>query len=330
MERYIRTWLKALTDYWFTSMPAQRLAGLRICVGIFALWYFGRRIELYADVARSSPEYFDPVGLAALLSEPLSPVYIDYMFMLMLLLVVAFVAGWKHRILAPLLSLLSLFLISYRNSWSMIYHTDNAMWLQLFILSMVPAADCWSCDAWSQRRKQARDVEWKPVLISERYGWPIRLMAIATGLTYFLSGVAKVVGESGWSWALGEPLRLQLAVDGLRKELYGSHAPELAYFLFEHVWLFTLLGLGTLVLELGAPFFLIHRSVGRWWALATYGMHVGIWAAMGITFEYCLTGVVFLFAFDLEKLVGSILTSIRGIAGAASFGSRLRTIGDKA
>lgn len=62
-----------------------------------------------------------------------------------------------------------------------------------------------------------------------------------------------------------------------------------------------MLGIGTLVLELGAPLFLINRSIGRLWAIATYGMHVGIWLVMGITFEYCLLGVIFIFLFDLEK-----------------------------
>jgi hypothetical protein len=141
---------------------------------------------------------------------------------------------------------------------------------------------------------------------AERYGWPLRLMALATGITYFLAGIAKIASESGWGWALGEPMRMQVAVDGLRKELFGSQAPDLAFFLYEHVWLFTLAGISTLILELGAPLFVLNRHVGRLWAVATYGMHVGIWLVMGITFEYCLSGVIFAFLFDLEKPVYAI------------------------
>lgn len=320
MTDFIRQPLKKLSAYWFSPMPAERLAAVRCCVGFFALWYFGRRIGLYSEVARGQATHFDPVGLAGFLNAPMAPIIIDLLFALMLLLIVFFIVGWRYRITAPLLALLSLFLISYRNSWSMIYHTDNAMWLQLFILSMAPAADRLSWDSFLLRRRTQLESNDMPATnnlhgdrlfssngeVAEQYGWPLRLMALATGITYFLAGIAKVASESGWGWALGEPMRMQVAVDGLRKELFGSQAPDLAFFLYEHIWLFTLAGIGTLILELGAPIFLINRSIGRLWAVVTYGMHVGIWLVMGITFEYCLSGVIFAFLFDLENPVYAI------------------------
>ncbi len=331
--------LKTLSAYWFSPMPAERLAAVRCCVGLFALWYFARRIGLYSEVARGQATHFDPVGLAGFLTAPIPPFIVDLMFAVMLLLIVCFIVGWKYRITAPLLALLSLFLISYRNSWSMIYHTDNAMWLQLFILSMAPAADRISWDSWRRVRRHqlvsndqpshnATQVNTQLSSVGnggERYGWPLRLMALATGITYFLAGIAKVASESGWGWALGEPMRMQVAVDGLRKELFGSQAPELAFFLYEHVWLFTLAGIGTLILELGAPIFVINRRIGRLWAVATYGMHVGIWVVMGITFEYCLSGVIFAFLFDLEKPVYAIRRAGSFSAGASWNAARIRS-----
>jgi hypothetical protein len=199
-------------------MPAERLAAVRCCVGLFALWYFARRIGLYWEVARGQVTHFDPVGLTGFLTAPIPPLIVDLLFAVMLLLIVFFIVGWKYHITAPLLALLSLFLISYRNSWSMIYHTDNAMWLQLFILSMASAADRVSWDSWRRARRHqlvsndlssynATTVKTQFSSVgnsSARYGWPLRLMALATGITYFLSGIAKVASESGWGWALGE------------------------------------------------------------------------------------------------------------------------------
>jgi glucan phosphoethanolaminetransferase (alkaline phosphatase superfamily) len=127
MTHFVRHPLKTLLAYWFSPMPAERLAAVRCCVGLFALWYFGRRIGLYSEVARGQSRHFDPKGLAGFLDAPIPPLLIDVLFALMLLLIVFFIVGWRYRIIAPLLALLSLFLISYRNSWSMVYHTDNAM-----------------------------------------------------------------------------------------------------------------------------------------------------------------------------------------------------------
>src|SRR5207237_1398665 len=54
------------------------------------------------------------------------------------------------------------------------------------------------------------------------YGWPIRLMCVVTALAYFVTGMAKVTGELGWSWVSGEALRSQVAADALRKEVLGD------------------------------------------------------------------------------------------------------------
>jgi hypothetical protein len=66
---------------------------------------------------------------------------------------------------------------------------------------------------------------------------------------------------------------------------------------------------------------MINRSIGRLWAVATFGMHVGIWIVMGITFEYCLSGVIFAFLFDFEKSVDAIRHWLRGSRQASVFSS---------
>ena len=52
--------------------------------------------------------------------------------------------------------------------------------------------------------------------------------------------------------------------------------------------------MGTPILELGAPLALLGHRLRYAWALGTFGMHWGIWAIMGITFWYHLTGLAFL------------------------------------
>jgi hypothetical protein len=311
MKSYPNDWLNFLSRWWFAPMPATRLAAVRIIVGLFAVWYCGRRIDLYHDVARTDPALFAPIGITSWMGAPMPPEWFDWIVICMMGLITAFLFGWKYRWTAPALAIVSLWVITYRNSWSMIYHSENAMWLQILVLSLAPAADRWSLDAWLRRsRDGVHRLSSDSPGESGAYGWPLRLMAMGTAVTYFLAGVAKVAGESGWSWAMGESLRRQIAVDGLRKELFGSHAPELAYLLYDHLWLFTLLGVGTLVLELGAPLWVIHRAIGKLWAVQTWAMHVGIWLIMGIRFEYCLTGVIFACLFDVEKPVNKMCSVV--------------------
>jgi hypothetical protein len=121
--------------------------------------------------------------------------------------------------------------------------------------------------------------------------------------TYMLAGIAKVQGPSGWSWVHGDSMRRQVAIDIVRKEVYGSEAPATAYTLYQHRALFTLFAAGSLVIELFAPVGLLHRKLGKLWAVGAFGMHWGIRVIMGIRFRYQLSGVSFAAWFEVERLL---------------------------
>ena len=113
-------------------------------------------------------------------------------------------------------------------------------------------------------------------------------------------------GELGWSWMAGAALRDQIAVDALRKELLGSSAQPLAFTLYDQIWLFSLAGTGTLLLELGAPFALFHKTLSTLWVFGAFSMHWGILLVMGIEFRYQLSGLVFLSFFEIERAVAAV------------------------
>lgn len=83
----------------------------------------------------------------------------------------------------------------------------------------------------------------------------------------------------------------------------GSGASPLVFALYQHVWLFTFLGVSSLVLELGAPLALFHRRLGQLWCLAALAMHWGIYFIMDIEFTYYLYGVIYAPFFALESLI---------------------------
>lgn len=279
---------------WFAPAPPSRLAVLRLTLGLFSLHYLWRRRRMFERVVATDPGLFKPVGVVSPLRRPLAPSDVRATVFATLLANVAFVLGLRHRVSGPLFGGLLLWLLSYRNSWSMVYHSDNPLVLHAIVLGLTPAADALSLDA-MRRSPAGVSPHW-------RYGWPIRLINAATALIYLLAGVAKLAGPMGWRWASGDALRSHIAVDGLRKELLGAIAPGLPRRLNRFRPLFHVMAASSLVLELGAPLALLHPRLGQLWAVAAWLMHWGIYAMMGISFRYQMSGLLFVPFFVLGRL----------------------------
>ncbi len=308
--------LRALGRLWFTPAPATRLAVLRLLVGAYSLWYLRRRVRMLRRIGETDPGLFRPVGVARVLDRPLRPEVNKALILATLGGNAAFLLGWRHRVTGPAFAGLLLWTLTYRNSWSMIFHSDNVLVLHTGILALTPSADALSLDALSRTGRPPAAPEW-------RYGWPVNLMRAATAATYLVAGVAKVKGPLGWKWASGEALRSQVAIDGLRKELLGSGAAPLGSRLYKRVGLYRLLAVGSLAAELVAPLVLPSRRLARLWAVAAFAMHWGIYAVMGIKFRYQMSGVMYAPYFDVERLLPGVAVTTAVSGGL----DRFRTCG---
>jgi hypothetical protein len=287
VRNFARRGVGALDRFWFADGSAERLAALRITVGVGVLLYLYSRLGVFANVAATSPGLYEPAGpLALLLRRPISPEAFRAALVGTLVANVAFMLGWRFRWTGPTYAGALLLVLSYRNSWSMVHHFDNLVVLHVLVLGLTRSADAWSLDA-RRRRTQPSPPTWE-------YGYPVRLLCAVTVVTYLLAAIAKVAGPLGWGWALGEGLRGQVGVDALRKELLEGGSQALAYVVYQDLALATALGVGTLALELGAAVALVNARAGRAWAVAAYAMHWGIYAVMGIAFWYHLAGLPFL------------------------------------
>ncbi len=299
--------LQILDKFWFNEAPATRLATLRILIGAFALVYLAPRYSMFMEIAQTSPAQFEPLGIVGFLAAPLSVAVFQFLVILTLAANVAFLLGWRHRFTGAAFAFLLLFVLSYRNSWTMIFHTDNVLVWHILILGLTRAADAFSLDARRQKLKNAPLAE----PIHWRYGWAINLLCAATVATYFLAGAAKLAGPDGLGWMTGEVMRSQLAVDNLRKELLVGEAPAAFGWLYSNVLLFAMMGIGTLVMELGAPLALFSKRFGRLWSIGAFFGHWGIYFVMGITFRYQLLGVIFAPFFPVERPVEWMIEKTR-------------------
>src|SRR2546423_2722407 len=290
--------LRALDEFWFAPAPAARLAVLRILVGAFALGLVASQYAMGSETGPPSPALSAPVGVGPLLHPPLPPRVNEALLAATLVANVLFILGWRHRFTGPAFAALLVWVISYRLSWSMIYHSMNLVALHALVLGFAPAADVLSLDA-----RRAADTAGRDPTGAWPYGFAIRLLCAVTVLAYFVTGLAKVASPMGWSWATGEVIRSQVAADALRKEVLGETGGPLFRLLYHQVWLFTMMGILTFVVELGAPLALLNKRVAWVWAAVAFMMHWGILLIMGITFRYHLSGIMYAPFFDVERLV---------------------------
>jgi hypothetical protein len=285
------TILSAFDRYWFSAMPAARLATVRILVVAFALAYLLFGFAAVTDVGRFGADHFAPAGLAKVLSGPLPSGLVVALAVGTLLLGVPVLLGYHYRLFAPLFALSFLWVTSYRNSWGMLFHTENLLALHLLILAAAPAADALAFDA---SRREGLSAE------GGEYGWPVRAMTWVTVVCYVLAGIAKVK-LAGPAWLGGDLLRAQIAYDNLRKLELGSTYSALGAWLVRHPGPFVALSWLTFVLELGAPVALAGRRAATIWVVAAWLFHVGVLVLMAIPFFYQLSFVAYAAFFPVER-----------------------------
>jgi hypothetical protein len=272
--------LRAVDGYWLAPGSALRLATLRLLVGAFTVVYLLVRAPVLADFSRLSVTRFEPAGIAQVLRTPLPAALTWLLFGLCVLSALAFALGYRFRVTGPACAALLLWVTSYRNSWGMVFHTDNLLVLHALVLGLSPAADALSLDA--RARVLPGD--------DARYGWPVRLLCAVAVATYVLAGIAKLKA-SGLHWAEGEILRNYIAYDGMRKAAIGSLHSPLGASLVQHAWPFPILGALTLALELGAPVAMLGGRAASLWVAGVWAFHVGVLLTMAIAFPYPLSGV---------------------------------------
>ena len=284
------------------AAPASRLAALRLLLGGYALVYLVVRFPHVVGVASFSPRQFAPVGPVALLDAPMPWALVVTIAAAGVTSGIAFVAGWRYRVSGPLFALLLLWATSYRNSWSMIFHTENLIVLHVLVLGLVPAAaDVWSIDA----RRGDRAGRPAPGDTGFRWGWPIFLLCAVTVATYFIAGYTKL-DRAGLSWVASDTLRYYVAYDNVRKiELGAMHSP-IGAALAGWPWAFPPLAALSMVVEVFAPLALVHRRVGRLWAALAWSFHVGVLVVMAIVFHYPLLGFAYAPFFAVERGVGGL------------------------
>jgi hypothetical protein len=282
----------AVIDDWLMApAPAIRLAVFRIMIGVFSAAYLVARLPTLLDMGDEARVVWDPVGVLWWLGDPLPRSAVRCGVLATVALAVACATGLVFRFVGPAFAIALLFVTTYRSSGGQLLWFDDLVVLHAIVIACSPAADALRLG----RRGE-------PVGESARYGWPLRVAAIVTVVTYALAGFAKLrIG--GLAWLDGHSLRNHVAYSATRLRVLGGTPSPLAEPIMRIGWLFTPLAVATLVIELGAPLVLVVPRLRVPWVALAWCMHTAIAATMFVVFPYPLALIAFAPLFRLERLL---------------------------
>jgi hypothetical protein len=288
------TWAGRLDCWLLSPAPPERLAVLRLAVGGYALVNVFVSTGEFARLSNRPAGQFEPVGLAGLLEGPVSPVVLWALFIVSAVSGVAFVAGAAFRLSGPVFAVASLAWATYHASWGQMLHFEHLVSLHLLVLGFSPAADGLSLDA---RRSRAAER-----LARVRHGWPVRLLAIITVVTYALAGVAKL-RAGGWTWVDGTTLANHIGYSATRLDLLGESRPPLSTLVVGQDWLLGPAATASLAVELLAPLALLGGWFRRVWVPSVLLFHLGTLTTMFVFFSFNGLGFALLPLYRVEAVV---------------------------
>lgn len=192
---------------------------------------------------------------------------------------IAGVVGFRTRWTLPIALFSALLMGGVLRLYTHYFHTGLLPLYVLAVLAFAPCADAWSVDAWRARRA-GRPVA-SPDATSLRYGFPRFAVWCVLGFSYFAAGTSKL-RHGGLGWWDGVNLKAKVLGDALQVGSFDF--PFLPVIDKVPLAVFALLGIGTLIVELGmvlVPFSALARRI---FPLGVMGLHLGILFAQEILF----------------------------------------------
>lgn len=276
---------RLLDHFWFTPGTARNLAVARMVTAATALW-----VLLSRDLPALSgtPEVFWSVvpwttrwryllfpghttleqGLQALALVALSGVLLGIWPRCC-----AFVASVLLYHLAPLEAI-------FWTNTPYIRGFDTPV-LALMALALAPSGDAWSLAPRTGR----------PCAPSWAYHWPVRFIQVQISYIYMFSGYSKLI-DVGFSWAAAE--NIQAWMLAFNQGIEGKPLQHFGLWLAAQPWLCRLVGIGTLLFEVGFFMALVSKRCRRAVIVMALLFHLGILVMMNITVLYIPFLLVFI------------------------------------
>jgi uncharacterized membrane protein YphA (DoxX/SURF4 family) len=253
MQRWIDLW----NSYWFPRTTTRALGISRIVVIAAQMFLLFPAIESNIQLAKRNPDFMSPQLLIAAIGAIVpdgsffTPTGFSVIRSVTIVAGVTCLIGLFTRTSAFLFALGNWILIAHAYSYADIHHTEAIWCIFLMLLAFTPSGNSFSLDALIKRRLRNDHAASDEKI--ETAVWPLKLVHVLLGLTYFSTGLAKMV-YGGVDWLNGYTLQTIMLTDAVGRNL------PLGIWLAQNYTLCLLLSFYTIWFEL---FFVVSVFVSR-------------------------------------------------------------------
>lgn len=306
--------LVARTTNWFVlnRNADYGLAVMRMASGTLILGWLLFNIPVANRIWGPGSAYWEPYRNVLGYNWPLDilrdagPGFFWGWYITAILLAVAFILGWRTRVVTPI------FFIFYAaiNAQNTSIADGGNYFIRIMLIYMIFAdiSRRWSLDARRRAARGSRVANAETQVGSVLHNLALCLIVAQLCLVYFEAGMYKVQGSL---WQDGTAMYYPIS-----SKAYGTF-PWMSELLTTNTWIVVLLTYFTVIVQIAFPFLLFNRITRRIALISILGMHVGIAVVMGLPF----------FSGIMASADAVLVSSATWITIATWLGIQLRAVG---
>jgi uncharacterized membrane protein YphA (DoxX/SURF4 family) len=294
----VQPWLERWNAFWFPTTSTANLAGARIVVVAAQLFWFFPSLPYHINLASKNPAFIDPQPIIRLIAalvprEALfNPTGITAMWWITLVAGVLALVGLFTRVSLLVLAVGVWIFVAHGYSYADVHHTQALFAILLMVLPFSPAGDALSVDALLRRRRDPAAPPLGQPGTSDMAMWPLRLTLVLLALTYFSTGITKLI-SGGIRWMNGYTLQNHLLSDAIARDI------PMGVWIAQQHGLCVLLSIGTILFELLYAVTLFAPRLGPIFFIGGIFFHIGLWMTAGHPFfHHIVLNVVMLLFLD--------------------------------
>ena len=221
----VTRWLDRWNAYWFPTTSTVPLALTRICMVAAQLFWFSPSLEKHINLIQKNQDFPAPQmfirAITAVLPRHVlfTPSGITALYWITMVAGVAALVGLFTRTALFVFALGSWIFVAHLYSYADVHHEAALFCIILMCLAFAPSGASLSLDALIHRRRSgAASVAGSEAEVVETAMWPLQLSHVLLTITYFSTGMAKVI-DGGPAWVNGYTLQSYVFVDAINRGL---------------------------------------------------------------------------------------------------------------